>query len=472
MWSVHGKFYCSRWLLPPLLGLVSSCGLESAPGRLNEFTVNSGDQSAGDASQIFADSEDVVSMMLAPEKLADQKVSDEELAMRKASLMPLTDNAEKADALVIDQVGLKLAEEGAVDVREQSDLRSYDTPIRNQGSRPWCTAFATIAAVENLGRRFFHTSMDLSEIHHFKSYGVYQTTPSLDAGKRFGFIDESLWPYYGQKQSGADSKVRAKLSVSKKIKLTLSDVIASLHAGEPVVINLDVNNSFMNPKAGGIISPGGGRQGGHAIALTGVVVDSRIGGGGYFIIKNSWGSSWGAKGYGYVPFNYCSYSYCYAWAVSDIVAFDESGKLRDKIPHVVPAPVPEPTPNPQPTPAPQPAPRPTPVPDPIVDVISEGSFTLSSTIKDYRGLLGAHFFVLKIDGDKSAMSQVQSVTYKVAGYRDFRAVIGSGGAGAVPAEATISRSYKLWGWQDIVADATVQLKDGRLLDIKGLTVSL
>jgi C1A family cysteine protease len=39
--------------------------------------------------------------------------------------------------------------------------------------------------------------------------------------------------------------------------------------------------------------------GGHAIALVGFDVPRR-----YFKFQNSWGTAWGDKGYGYIPFDY------------------------------------------------------------------------------------------------------------------------------------------------------------------------
>jgi len=432
-----------------------------------------------DKTRKFQDTEDVVSKMLAPEKVPEQELSAQEESDHLRSLIPLKDLSQGETPLQVDAVSLQLADT-SMDVREQLDLRAFDTPVKNQGSRPWCTAFATIGAVENLGKKFFQTELDLSEIHHFKSYGVYQTSPSLNAARSIGFIDEVLWPYYGSKQPGADSKVRAKIKASRKIQLNLSDVVSSIRNGEPVIINLDVNSSFMRPKAGGVIVPGGSSQGGHAIALTGVVLDDRVGGGGYFVIKNSWGSSWGDHGYGYVPFSYCQYSYCYAWALSDISVNDDGGKLRDKIPGVVPVPTPHPAPSPAPVPVPQPSPVPRPAPSPVpvpipspdpapAGEISSSSFTLKYDIKDYRGLFGAHFFVLSIDAKADVLSQVKSVVYHVDGYRDFKALMSRDSAGAM---STISRSYKIWGGEHIGSDATVYLKDGRSFQIHGIDVSL
>lgn len=417
-------------------------------------------------SKKFMDSEYVVQAMLAPEKIPDQVVTEKDVERWRMSLIPPSTMLSNGPMLNVDTENLSLAAEtiDGTDVHEQSDLRIYDTPIRNQGSRPWCTAFATIAAVENLSKRFFSTELDLSEIHHFQSYQVYQTLPSLSAGKNQGFIDEALWPYYGTRKAGADANVRAKLGGSKTMQLNLSDVVASISSGAPVVINLDVNGSFMRPKAGGIIVPGGFGQGGHAIALTGVVLDSRIDGGGYFVIKNSWGTTWGDNGYGYIPFSYCKYSYCYAWSISDITVNDDQGKPREKSPPSDPNPLPSPAPSPSPTPPPTPEPQ----PNPNSDITAE-SFTLTSSFMDYRGLFGAHFFVLNIDAKPEVLSQVQSIIYRIDGYRPFKVNIP---LTSTSSDATQSRSYKIWSGENVAADATLILKDGRKLNLKGISVTL
>ena len=46
-------------------------------------------------------------------------------------------------------------------------------------------------------------------------------------------------------------------------------------------------------------------EGGHAIVLVGYDDnDDRYGGDGSFIIRNSWGTSWGNEGYGRLPYDY------------------------------------------------------------------------------------------------------------------------------------------------------------------------
>jgi hypothetical protein len=46
------------------------------------------------------------------------------------------------------------------------------------------------------------------------------------------------------------------------------------------------------------------RKGMHALLIVGYVDDKTWQGGGYFIVRNSWGESWGDKGYGKVSYSY------------------------------------------------------------------------------------------------------------------------------------------------------------------------
>jgi hypothetical protein len=62
-------------------------------------------------------------------------------------------------------------------------------------------------------------------------------------------------------------------------------------------------------------------EGGHAFALTGWGIDSKIPGGGYFIFDNSWSTDWGAQnqfgaGRGILPFKYAQNFGTEAWAFS------------------------------------------------------------------------------------------------------------------------------------------------------------
>jgi hypothetical protein len=135
---------CIRWKVPinsrywlfAAAFAMQSCGQSADPPTRSKSMSQGGDASVDNG---YLDSEDVVSTMLAPEKVSSQTFSAEDDATRRASLIPLNSKPAQQEPLFID-TGLALDVASNEDVREQSDLRQFDTPVRNQGSRPWCTA--------------------------------------------------------------------------------------------------------------------------------------------------------------------------------------------------------------------------------------------------------------------------------------------------------------------------------------------
>ncbi len=414
------------------------------------------------------ESEAVVLAMQEMDQLPLQAASADDLATRQKSLIPVDQFDRSGKALVVEETNL-LGLDSTTDGREVVDLRSNDTGIRNQGSRGWCTAFATIATLENLSNRLYKTSLDLSEIHHFQSYRQYATPPSLSTAKSIGIIDEAQWPYNGSKKPGADSKIRARLQQNHAIQFDLTHLVESVRAGNPVVINLDVNSSFMQPKEGGIVTPGGRSQGGHAIAVTGIVIDSRVGGGGYFVIKNSWGASWGDHGYGYLPFTYCKSSYCSAWSITDLTVYDDSGKALQKVDS-------EPGPAPVPTPVPSDSPLPTVNPTPIPSVepsdgMSADSFKLSWSQRKYRPARGILSYVMMVDADSAILQKIKSITYKVDGREAFISSNRASKSVVVTKADFMSKMYRLSQGESQTAEAVVMLRDGRSFTLPTLTIS-
>lgn len=85
--------------------------------------------------------------------------------------------------------------------------------------------------------------------------------------------------------------------------------ISTLVLGDrPVVASFQVMPSFASPSGGYIANAGGTSKGGHAVHLAGWVDNAQLpsgvtpaAGGGYFIVKNSWGTGWADGGFGYMP---------------------------------------------------------------------------------------------------------------------------------------------------------------------------
>ncbi|MBL9111279.1 MAG: hypothetical protein JNM74_18485, partial [Myxococcales bacterium] len=78
-----------------------------------------------------------------------------------------------------------------------TSLVAWDTPAKGQGSRGWCTAFATVAAIENLVGRHLGAKIDLSEIDHYQSYRRYEMLTSVKTAAKVPIAPEAAWPYDG-----------------------------------------------------------------------------------------------------------------------------------------------------------------------------------------------------------------------------------------------------------------------------------
>jgi C1A family cysteine protease len=83
----------------------------------------------------------------------------------------------------------------------------------------------------------------------------------------------------------------------------------------PIAVAIPVYDSWANNPAVtdsgniGMPLPGETSQYGHALVLVGFADDGTFPGGGYFIIRNSYGTTWGAHcpfgaGYGTIPYRY------------------------------------------------------------------------------------------------------------------------------------------------------------------------
>jgi C1A family cysteine protease len=92
---------------------------------------------------------------------------------------------------------------------------------------------------------------------------------------------------------------------------TLEGLKQALAQGHGIVLGIAVYESFesVNAEDTGYIpmpQPGERRLGGHALFCCGYQDDTQYAGGGYTIVKNSWGTEFGDDGYVYLPYDYIS----------------------------------------------------------------------------------------------------------------------------------------------------------------------
>ena len=213
---------------------------------------------------------------------------------------------------------------GAFEAKLPSATRFMDRmpPVRDQGQRGTCVAFGAVALREfllgsrdDLSEQFLYWAC--KELDGHPGPGTYIHT-AMSALAQYGVCQEAIWPYnpsqmddegQGPPPPGANDDARScRLDSTRTVEPNLvvhyKHVLAGDHAGGgmPVTFGSLVFNSwYMSPethRTGKITLPLPGETpvGGHAWCIVGYVDDDDVPGGGYFIVRNSWGAKWAADG--------------------------------------------------------------------------------------------------------------------------------------------------------------------------------
>jgi hypothetical protein len=208
-------------------------------------------------------------------------------------------------------------------------------PLRAQGRRGSCVAFAVLAIRECLEvGAGAPPDLDLSEQYVYWWCKQRDGMPSrsgtyLSLGMRCltaaGAPLEAIWPYRRDLEGsedqgpppiaavGGDPAFRT-LETQELNRIDIQGIKTCLAEGRPVAFSLPVYDSWFKSSAmkrWGKITlpvPGEPMREGHALALVGYQDDSTAPGGGYFFVRNSWQpwaweGTW-ATGYGYIPYAY------------------------------------------------------------------------------------------------------------------------------------------------------------------------
>jgi C1A family cysteine protease len=198
------------------------------------------------------------------------------------------------------------------------DLRTYCSPIENQGSLGSCTGQAIAGAIELLNKRNGKPN-DISRLFIYYYERVLLGTVNYDSGayirdgikatNHYGASLEKYWPYNIKKfkqqpiREAKNDALRRKVTRYERI-ADFDGCIDALTNGYPVVIGFHVYTSFMSAtvtRTGNMPYPNTKRErllGGHAVLLVGYDKNRKV-----FIARNSWGTAWGDKGYFYMPFD-------------------------------------------------------------------------------------------------------------------------------------------------------------------------
>lgn len=219
----------------------------------------------------------------------------------------------------------KISELNGFNGSREVDLRHRDTPVKQQFSAKkcvglfrskvgTCSAFGLTAALENaLGG-----GVDLSERQLWSQYCTPSSSAAINAlTKGKGMVEESWWPQNKLSPASNYSKApRFKAVEFHSLEDNIPGMLEALDRGSPLYLALNTP-SEMYARKEVIQANSGHTSGGHAVAIVGYKLDESVEGGGYFLVKNSWGTSNGRNGYQWLSMGYCARrgNYCLAWSI-------------------------------------------------------------------------------------------------------------------------------------------------------------
>jgi hypothetical protein len=217
------------------------------------------------------------------------------------------------------------------------DLREPWWKIGDQGSTGSCVGWSTADSVlrwnfvkanrlpkdQLLSPRFIW--MAAKETDEFTSQPTTfiesdGTSPkaALDIARKFGVVRDAVLPFASGKLYPDEVKtfyaLAAQLKISSYFNLgkNLANWRTWLATKGPILTALDVDETWDNAAAThgnlDVYQPNTTR-GGHAVAFVGYTPDR-------FIIRNSWGTQWGDKGFGYASLTYAQAAFTEAYGVS------------------------------------------------------------------------------------------------------------------------------------------------------------
>ncbi len=209
------------------------------------------------------------------------------------------------------------------------DLRRAWWTIGDQGDTGSCVGWAS---TDGVARQMFVTAKRLTQATKLsprftwmasKETDEFTTRPetmiegagttlkaAVDVLRKYGAVPESLLPftvdtamYTGDGDTFYATASTRKIASYFNLKRNFSSWRDWLFQHGPILVGLNVDATWDNAAATkgklDIYQPDTAR-GGHAVAVVGYTADQR------FIIRNSWGTGWGDKGFGYATEAYIS----------------------------------------------------------------------------------------------------------------------------------------------------------------------
>lgn len=206
---------------------------------------------------------------------------------------------------------------------DKVDLSEHFTPIEDQGEIGSCTAHAVVGLIEYLWKRTERSTLDASRLFVYKATrnllgwtgdtGAY-VRAAVKALRLFGACPEDYWPYEQQRFDEEPPPFCYAFAQHYRtlryyrLPERIRDLRQSLAQGIPFAFGFtcyeSIDDVWSDPQdrhAGLIPYPENNEAvvGGHAVVAIGYDQEEKC-----FLIRNSWGRTWGYRGYGRLPYAY------------------------------------------------------------------------------------------------------------------------------------------------------------------------
>ena len=213
------------------------------------------------------------------------------------------------------------------------DLREKFNNIKNQKQQGSCLSFVLASIYEYILKCNDAKETDLSEA--FLYYNARekngeesqdngsQLQHSIEALAEFGICLEKLCNYKANifnkkpdEEAYADALTR-RVKKALNVKGNIEDIKSALSDGYPVAISVNLYPSFGNNQLGFVTLPSEEEIADassednyrHAMVITGFDDERK-----FFVVRNSWGISFGDQGYCYLPYSYITNNKLFHWA--------------------------------------------------------------------------------------------------------------------------------------------------------------
>lgn len=221
------------------------------------------------------------------------------------------------------------------------DLRNKLPIMYNQGNLGSCTANALCYSFVygdkswNPSRLFLYYNERMLDKTTTKDVGS-TLSAGIIALQKYGVCSETLWPYninkFAEKppvNAYTDGEQHQVLSANR-VQQTMTSMKGCLNSGFPFVVGILIYRSFegsVTTNTGYVPMPNPKTErllGGHAVTCVGYNDSKAV-----WIMKNSWGTGWGDRGYFYLPYNYLLSSSlaCDMWQITKVEVLSPPRKI-------------------------------------------------------------------------------------------------------------------------------------------------